>query len=163
MADYRFLDEWHLQADIDRVYDLLARPVEYPSWWGQMFLAAEGDGGEAASGKRTTVRAHGFLPYRLRFTMTCVEADRPTRIHSTLEGDFEGTGTWMFEEEGEGTHAVLDWRPSVRKPVVRELRCCARSSAPTTRGRCAAASRARAASSQRTVNRVRAARPCRDS
>lgn len=121
MADYRFLDEWHLQADIDRVYDLLARPIEYPSWWGQVFLAAEGDGGEAAPGKRTTVRARGFLPYRLRFTMTCVEAERPKRIHSTLEGDFEGTGTWMFEEEGDGTHAVLDWRPSVRKPVVREL------------------------------------------
>ena len=41
--------------------------------------------------------------------------------HTVFSGDFEGTGTWMFEEEGEGTHAVLDWRPSVRKPVVREL------------------------------------------
>jgi hypothetical protein len=53
--------------------------------------------------------------------MTCLEADRPYRIHSKLEGDFEGTGTWLLEEDESGTHAVLDWRPSVRKPLVRYL------------------------------------------
>ena len=29
-ADYRFLDEWHLAADVERVYDLVGRPVDYP-------------------------------------------------------------------------------------------------------------------------------------
>jgi uncharacterized protein YndB with AHSA1/START domain len=121
MADYRFLDEWRLPADVERVYDLVARPLEYPRWWGEVFLAAEGDGGEAAPGKRVTVKARGFLPYRIRFTMTCLEADRPYRIHSKLEGDFEGTGTWLLEEDDGGTHATLDWRPSVQKPLVRYL------------------------------------------
>ncbi len=51
--------------------------------------------------------------------MTCLETDRPHRIHSRLEGDFEGTGTWLLEEDEGGTHAVFDWRPSVQKPLVR--------------------------------------------
>jgi uncharacterized protein YndB with AHSA1/START domain len=120
-ADYRFLDEWHLAADIDRVYDLVARPLEYPRWWGEVFLAAEGDGGEAAPGKQVTVRARGFLPYKLRFSLTTLEVDRPYRIHSRLDGDFEGTGTWLLSEVDDGTRALLDWRPTVRKAGVRQL------------------------------------------
>jgi uncharacterized protein YndB with AHSA1/START domain len=120
-ADYRFLDEWHLAADVDRVYDLVGRPLEYPRWWGEVFLAAEGDGGEPAPGKSVTVKARGYLPYRLRFTLTTLEVERPYRIHSRLEGDFEGTGTWLLEEVADGTIARLDWRPSVRKAGVRQL------------------------------------------
>ncbi|HET7567758.1 MAG TPA: SRPBCC family protein [Gaiellaceae bacterium] len=121
MAQYRFLDEWHLPAEVDRVYDLLGRPLEYPRWWGDVFLAAEGDSGEPTPGKRIAVVARGFLPYRLRFSLTTLEAERPYRIHSRLDGDFEGTGTWLLAEDEDGTRAQLDWRPDVRKPGVREL------------------------------------------
>jgi uncharacterized protein YndB with AHSA1/START domain len=120
-ADYRFLDEWHLAADIERVYDLVGRPVDYPQWWGEVFLEAEGDGGEPAPGNSVTVRARGFLPYKLRFTLTTLEVERPHRIHSRLDGDFEGTGTWILSEEDGGTKAQLDWRPSVNKAGVRQL------------------------------------------
>jgi hypothetical protein len=68
-----------------------------------------------------SVVARGRLPYRLRFTLTTLEAERPHRIHSRLEGDFEGTGTWLLAEEGAATVARLDWRPSVRKAGVRQL------------------------------------------
>lgn len=120
-ADYRFLDEWQLPVDVERVYDLLGRPLEYPRWWGEVFLAAEGDGGEPEPGKRVTVRARGFLPYRLRFSLTCLEADRPYRIQSRLDGDFEGSGTWLLREDEDCTHVQLDWRPSVNKAGVRQL------------------------------------------
>ena len=121
MAQYRFLDEWDLAADIERVYDLLGRPLEYPRWWGDVFLEADGDGGEPAPGKAITVRARGFLPYTLRFTLTTLEVDRPYRLHSRLTGDFEGTGTWLLREQEGGTHVALDWRPDVRKAGVRQL------------------------------------------
>jgi len=121
VAEYRFLDEWRLAADVERVYDLLGRPLDYPRWWSDVFLTAEGDGGEPSPGKCVTVCARGFLPYRLRFSLTCLEAERPRRIHSRLDGDFEGTGTWLLERDGTGTHVVLDWRPSVRKAGVRQL------------------------------------------
>jgi uncharacterized protein YndB with AHSA1/START domain len=120
-ADYRFLDEWRLPVDVERVYDLVGRPLDYPRWWSDVFLAAEGDGGEPEPGKRIEVVARGFLPYRLRFALTTLDCERPHRIHSRLDGDFEGTGTWLLEAEGGGTRAVLDWRPSVRKAGVRQL------------------------------------------
>jgi len=120
-AEYRFLDEWRLPADVERVYDLVGRPFEYPRWWGQVFIAADGDSGEPAPGKKIAVEARGFLPYRLHFTLTTLEVDRPYRIHSRLDGDFEGTGTWLLSVDEEGTRAQLDWRPSVQKAGVKQL------------------------------------------
>jgi uncharacterized protein YndB with AHSA1/START domain len=122
VAAYRFLDEWRLPADVERVYELVGRPLEYPRWWGDVFLAAEGDGGEPAPGKRISVVARGYLPYRLRFSLTTLEVDAPHRLHSRLDGDFEGTGTWLLEATPDGTTiARLDWRPNVRKAGVRQL------------------------------------------
>jgi uncharacterized protein YndB with AHSA1/START domain len=121
MADYRFVDEWRLAAEIERVYDLLSRPLEYPRWWPEVYLHAEGDGGEAAPGKCVDVLTRGFLPYRLRWSLTCLEAERPHRIHSRLDGDFVGIGTWQLSADGDGTLAMLDFRPTVHKAGVRQL------------------------------------------
>ena len=55
--EYRFLDRWEVPAAIDRVYDVLARPLDYPTWWGDVFRSAEGDPGPASPSKRTAVRA----------------------------------------------------------------------------------------------------------
>ena len=120
-AEYRFLDEWRLPADVERVYDLVGHPLAYPEWWNKVFVAATGDGGDPAPGKKVSVEARGFLPYRLRFSLTTLEVDRPHRIHSRLEGDFEGTGTWLLEPDGDGTRVQLDWRPSVNKAGVKQL------------------------------------------
>lgn len=121
-AEYRFLDEWQVPLPIGRVYELVGEPLRYPEWWGAVFLAAEGGGGLPEPGKATSVVARGFLPYRLRFTITCTAAVRPTRIESALSGDFDGTGTWLLEEAPDGgTRAQLDWRPVVNKPFVRQL------------------------------------------
>ena len=120
-AEYRFLDEWRLPADVERVYDLVGRPLDYPRWWGKVFLAADGDSGEPAPGKTIAVEARGFLPYKLHFTLTTLEVDRPYRIHSRLDGDFEGTGTWLLSTDEAGTRAQLDWRPSVQKAGVKQL------------------------------------------
>jgi len=120
-AAYRFLDRWVVPYPIDAVYDAVGEPARYPEWWNDVFLAAEGDTGPPEPGKRISVLARGFLPYRIRFTMECVEAERPTRIRSVLTGDFDGSGEWRLHEDGEVTHCELDWRPTVNKPFVREL------------------------------------------
>jgi uncharacterized protein YndB with AHSA1/START domain len=120
-ADYRFLDRWIVPFPIDAVYDAVGEPARYPEWWHDVFLAADGDFGPPKPGKRTNVLARGFLPYRLRFTLECVAADRPTRIRSVLTGDFEGSGEWRLFDDGSSTRAELDWRPTVNKPVVRLL------------------------------------------
>lgn len=119
--EYRFLDRWVVPAPIDAVYALISRPLDYPAWWGKVFLAASGDEGEAEPGKRVDVLSRGYLPYRLRFSLTCVATDRPHRIDSAVAGDFEGSGTWLLEEREGVTYALLDWRPRVNKAGVRQL------------------------------------------
>jgi uncharacterized protein YndB with AHSA1/START domain len=120
-AEYRFLDRWSVPHPIDRVFDAVGEPVAYPEWWTDVFLAADGDGGPPEPGKRVSVLARGFLPYRLRFTMECLEVEWPSRIRSSLSGDFEGTGEWRLRQDGETTLCELDWRPVVAKPLVRTL------------------------------------------
>jgi uncharacterized protein YndB with AHSA1/START domain len=119
--EYRFLDRWLVPHPIEAVYDTVGEPARYPEWWGDVFLTAEGDSGPPEPGKRITVKARGYLPYKLRFTMECLEAERPTRIRSRLSGDFEGTGEWRLYDDGEVTRVELDWRPVVNKTGVKQL------------------------------------------
>jgi uncharacterized protein YndB with AHSA1/START domain len=120
-AHYRFVDVWHLDAPPERVYEVLSCPREYPDWWGNAFLEAEGDAGPAAPGKRARLVTRGLLPYRLRWELECVDAVAPRTLVSRLSGDFEGEGIWTFEPLGGGTRATLEWRPRVTKPLVRRL------------------------------------------
>lgn len=120
-AAYRFLDRWAVPHPIERVFEAVGEPLAYPEWWPDVFLAADGDGGPPEPGKTISVLARGFLPYRLRFTMECLEVERPVRILSRLTGDFEGTGEWRLREDGSTTLCELDWRPTVAKPLVRVL------------------------------------------
>ena len=121
VARYRFVDEWHVPASADRVYELLSRPRDYPTWWSDAFLRGAGDDGPAAPGKRAWLLTRGRLPYRLRWELTCVEAVVPRRLVSGVRGDFVGTGTWTLTEVDGGTRVVLDWDVEIRKPVVRHL------------------------------------------
>ena len=120
-AEYRFLDHWIVPHAIERVFDAVGEPLAYPEWWSDVFLSTTGDGGPPTPGNSTSVVARGFLPYRLRFTLECLEVERPARILSRLAVDFEGTGEWRLREEHGATLAELDWRPVVTKRGVRQL------------------------------------------
>lgn len=120
-AEYRFTDEWMVHLPVERVYEIVGEPLRYPAWWGDVFLAADGDAGPPEPGKRTSVVSRGLLPYRLRWALTCTAAEPPLRIESALSGDFDGTGTWLLEEHADGTRARLEFRPTVNKRGVREL------------------------------------------
>jgi uncharacterized protein YndB with AHSA1/START domain len=119
LPEYRFLDHWFVPAPIEDVYDVVGDVKGYPAWWGEAFLSAEGDDGPPAPGRRISVVSRGYLPYKLRWSVTCTEVEPPKRIASRLEGDFEGSGTWLLEPAPEGTNVALDWRPQVAKPIVR--------------------------------------------
>src|SRR3712207_4135323 len=122
VAAYRFVDRWWIPgATAAEVYAILGDMASYPTWWPQAFLAVDGEGGEPAPGKVDRVLSRGFLPYRIRWTSECVAAERPHRIATRLTGDFEGEGEWRIAEADGGVVAELDWRPSVTKPLVRNL------------------------------------------
>lgn len=121
VAVYSFVDEWFVPASLEDVYALLSCPREYPSWWGDAFLAADGDPGPAAPGKRARLLTRGWLPYRLRWELVCVAADAPHRLASHIHGDFEGEGIWTIDAVDGGAAVRLEWNVEVRKPLIRHL------------------------------------------
>ncbi len=121
VAAYSFVDEWHVPAPVEAVYELLSCPRGYPAWWGDVFLHGEGDPGPAAPGKRARLVTRGRLPYRLRWELVCAEACAPRRLVSHIHGDFVGDGIWTLAPAPGGTRVMLEWRVEVRKPLVRRL------------------------------------------
>jgi uncharacterized protein YndB with AHSA1/START domain len=121
MAAYSFIDEWLIPGTPDDVYALLSCPREYPEWWSEAFLEGSGDAGPAAPGKKARLLTRGWLPCRLRWELTCLEAIPGQRLVSQIHGDFEGTGTWTIEPRADGSYVRLDWVVEVRKPLVRHL------------------------------------------
>jgi hypothetical protein len=119
--EYRFLDRWAVPASIERVYEVIGDPLGYERWWTDFVIAVEGDGGEPRPGKRNRLLVKSFLPFKVRFGLEVLEAEPPTRILSKLSGDFDGTGEWRLSETAEGTDALLDWRPQVNKPLIRNM------------------------------------------
>jgi hypothetical protein len=108
-------------ARIDDVYDVIGDQLGYPAWWEKVFLAVTGDEGPPRPGRRASIVSKGFLPYKLRWDVEVVEAERPRGFRFTMEGDFVGSGDWTLEEADKGTRATLDFRPAVEKPFVKHL------------------------------------------
>jgi uncharacterized protein YndB with AHSA1/START domain len=101
-AAYQFVDRWFVQAPVEDVYETIGAPLDYPTWWGDVFPETGGDEGPPRPGRRNTITARGFLPYRLHFVAEVTEAEKPRYIRLRLEGDFEGGGEWTFEEAESG-------------------------------------------------------------
>ena len=122
LGEYRFVSEWFVPgATPEEVYDVIGDTHSYPTWWGDVWLEVEGGEGPPQPGRRSRVKAKGYLPYKLRWWAEISSADRPRSFSLTAEGDFRGGGTWTFEAVDGGTIARLDWRPVVYKPLVRYL------------------------------------------
>ena len=121
-GEYRFQTEWFVPgATVEEVYDVVGDTHGYPTWWGDVWLEVEGGEGPPRAGRRSRIKAKGYLPYKLRWWAEVTEADRPRTFSIKAEGDFQGGGTWTFEPIEGGTKAHLDWRPVVHKPLVRYL------------------------------------------
>ncbi len=121
---YHFEDHWHVPFPVEKVWQVLSQPQEYPRWWRGVYLSAEpldGDG-EAKGGKRVAVVARGWLPYKLKFTIETLTLKKPQLIEFKATGDFvTDVSRWVLKPEGDGTSVALEWNPRVEKPVVRLL------------------------------------------
>jgi len=116
---YRFEDHWQVPFPIERVWDVLARPEEYPLWWRGVYLSATRLDDE---GKRVAVVARGRLPYKLRFTIESVHQEKPRLIAFRATGDFvTDLSRWLLVPRAGGTAVTLEWNPRVEKPLVKFL------------------------------------------
>jgi hypothetical protein len=120
---YSFVTRWRVEGTPEEVFDLISRSVDYPRWWPSVWLRVEvlEPGDEQGVGRRVRVLSKGFLPYRLRWTATTTEVERPRHLALRATGDFEGTGRWEITEHGGQTEAEYYWSIEANKPLLRYL------------------------------------------
>ena len=111
MSEYHLLSEWQLAAPIERVWEALVRPQDWPRWWPyveQAVPVATGNG--RGIGARTQYLWSSRLPYRLAFEMRTTRAEPPLLLEGEASGDLEGRGRWRLARAGGATLVRYEWR-----------------------------------------------------
>lgn len=122
--DYIFEEEWNIEGYTPKqVYEVLANASILPQWWTGVYLMARPlrDYEEPIVGAKVHARARGFLPYILDFTLEATRLEHGELIEVRASGDFEGIWRATLIREGRGTRVLLDWRVSVKMPLIRYL------------------------------------------
>ena len=120
--EYAFLTRWRFRATVQEVYDILADPLGLARWWPSVYLqVTELEPANPKTGAARLIGLHtkGFLPYTLRWNFRVVEATPPTGFRLVAHGEFEGTGVWTLEQDGDFADGVYDWRIKAEKPLLR--------------------------------------------
>ena len=121
--DYHFVTTWRVTATCREVYEVLADAESLVRWWPSVYLEVEVlDPGRADGvGKVISLFTKGWLPYTLRWRFEVAEARPPGRLTLAAHGDFEGAGSWLFEQDGDSVTATYDWRITAEKPLLKLL------------------------------------------
>jgi hypothetical protein len=129
MATLSYTTLWHFKAPLVLVWNEIADPLDWPSWWPSMQRVDQTSPGDplgVGAVHRYTVK--GVLPYTLTFDMrtTAIEAGR--RIEGTAVGEIEGSGVWTFSEDEDQTmtHVRYDWTIVTKKTWMNVLAPVAR-------------------------------------
>ncbi len=114
--EYEFVDEWHVDAPPEAVFDVLADGQTYPRWWKPVYIDVRDDG------EYTHQHFKGRLPYHLHTRTKTVRSERPHLLQGETDGDLRGTGIWtLTPSESGGTHVRFDWRVHADRPLLRIL------------------------------------------
>ncbi len=104
---YSLVTRWVLEAPIERVWDALTVPAEWPRWWRYVESVSELEPGQANGlGALRRYVWSSRLPYRLAFEMRTTGIERPFAIEGVASGELNGIGRWDLREVGEDTTRV---------------------------------------------------------
>jgi Polyketide cyclase / dehydrase and lipid transport len=119
---YHFVTHWKLKASCTEVYEILSDAEGLARWWPSVYLdVKELEPGNGITGKRVALYTKGWLPYTLQWSFIVTENTRPHGFTIAAQGDFEGRGIWIFEQEGEDCHITFDWKLTAEKPLLKYL------------------------------------------
>lgn len=121
--EYAFLTKWRVTAPVELIYDILKEGNDYKRWWPDVYLDSEyiASGDPHGIGDQVVLLTKGWLPYRLRWTATAEQRERPHTIAITATGDFNGRGVWNLQQIGTECDIKFDWRLRADKPLLRWL------------------------------------------
>lgn len=114
---------WRVPATREEVADVLGDPLDLPRWWPSVWLDVEllDPGRRDGVGRAVTILSKGWLPYTIRWRLTTTRAAGPDGFAIRAEGDFVGTGAWVFKQDGDHVVMLYDWRIAAEKPLLRRL------------------------------------------
>jgi uncharacterized protein YndB with AHSA1/START domain len=118
--EYVFIDEWHVDAPPEAVFDAIADATTYPDWWRPVYIETTTDGPPRV-GRTSRQHFKGRLPYHLHTTSTITRYERPTVVGADVVGDLSGRGLWTLTPRDGGTDVQFDWRVIADKPILRVL------------------------------------------
>jgi uncharacterized protein YndB with AHSA1/START domain len=107
---YSLTTRWLLDAPIDRVWDALTAPEQWPHWWRYVEAVepiAAGDAQGVGAVRRYTWSSR--LPYRIAFEMTTTALERPSFIEGRARGELNGIGRWRLTRDAGGVGAQYEW------------------------------------------------------
>jgi hypothetical protein len=121
--DYHFVTRWRVRSTPADVAEVLSDPCDLPRWWPAVYLGVRvlREGDTRGIGRVVELLTKGWLPYTIRWRFTTTRNDGAAGISLRAEGDFVGTGTWVFKPDGDFVNAFYDWRISAEKPLLRRL------------------------------------------
>jgi len=124
---YRFVTRWSLDSPIEKVWDELSTPEEWPKWWKGV-LAVDPIEPADASGLNAYYRfvMKSALPYRLAFNIRTTRRERPHTIEAKSDGELVGVGLWTLTPTATGTAVRYDWNVEASKVWMRTLAPIAR-------------------------------------
>jgi len=122
-TDYHFVNKWRVEGDVKEVADILEDAAGLIRWWPAVYFEYEElePGGQHGVGKQIRLHAGGWLPYTLWINFRTVESNYPYGFTLEATGDLEGTGIWIFEQDGPYVNIIYDWTIRANKSIIRTL------------------------------------------
>lgn len=128
-AMYSFRMIWRFDAPIEKVWEMINHPEQWPKWWKNcknVERLREGEKGGVGAVRRFTMQTQ--LPYRLVFSITSTRSEKPRLLAGDAEGNLAGRVLWQLSQEGPITTVRYNWdvRPtkawmSLLSPVLRPI------------------------------------------
>ncbi len=110
VARYALVTDWHLDAPLERVWERLVAPEDWPLWWRfarAVVVLEKGDAQGIGALRRYTWSSR--LPYRLTFEMRTTALERPRFIEGSAVGELNGTGRWELRPAGDASRVRYEW------------------------------------------------------
>ncbi len=127
MARYRFLTTWLIEAERERIWDVIYESETWPQWWpGVIHTERLAEGDEEGVGQIGRYTWRSRLPYELVFEMRTTRVERPHLLEGEASGELAGTGRWrLFEQDG-ATAVLYEWDVETTRPWMNLLAPLAR-------------------------------------
>ncbi len=121
--EYHFITHWRVAGKVSNVYHILKSATDYPRWWGDCYLSVTEEEPVDAQGLNGSYKIvnRGKLPYTLTWYSSVHSFEEPHGFVITASGELQGTGRWVFEQQGEMVDILFYWDVSLGKSWLRSL------------------------------------------